>query len=213
MKKGFTLTELAIVLVIIGIILSGALKSAEIIKDAKARKNITQITSLADAQHEFFERTGRYGGDSDNDGLINHSTINSNTAPDEANITAAADMDFAFAELEQMGILSDQNNSIHASLTDGGPAYYAGVEVTDADSGNTYIYNVLVIRQVPCLTAFQMEMSLDKNQPDDTDSASTGRVRYIDGDALLAEGEWTASDICADNTDTVTHIAYLFDQF
>jgi len=218
MKRGFTLVELAIVLVIIGIILGSALKATEIIKDAKAKKNITQITKLVDAQHQYFERTGRYAGDSDNDSKINHTTISSNSYPDEANTTTVTDMDYPFQELEDMGILSAEANSSHASLTEGGPAYYAGYEYTDAGTGNTYVYNMVVIRQVPCLTAFQMEISLDKNQPDDSGSAGTGRVRGFnpDGDAVLTDTTaWTTNtaNVCADDVDRLTNIVYLFDRF
>ncbi|PLX70246.1 MAG: hypothetical protein C0602_05390 [Denitrovibrio sp.] len=213
MKRGFTLVELAIVLIIIGIILSSALKATEIIKDAKAKKNITQITKLADAQHQFFERTGRYAGDSDNDGKINNATINSNSEPNDTNTTTVTDPDYAFEELINMGILSEQNNANLASLTVGGPAYFAGYEYTDTGSGNIYVYNILVIRQVPCLTAFQMEISLDKNQPDDANSAGTGRVRNINGTAIRTADAWTLSTICANDVEKKTDIAYLFDRF
>lgn len=218
MKKGFTLVELAIVMVIIGIIMASAIKATEIIKDANAKKNVTDITALADAQHQYYERAGRYAGDSDNDGKINNITFNSNTGPDDANTTTVTDPDFAFEELISMGMLPDQSNAELASLSDGGPAYFAAYQFTDAVTGNVYIYNMLIIRQVPCLTAFQMEMSLDKTQPDDTGSAGSGRVRGLDsaGTAVLTDTTaWTtdSTNVCADNVERLTNIAYLFDRF
>jgi len=212
MKRGFTLVELAIVLIIIGIILSAVIKSTAIIDDARAKKNVTEITKLADAQHQFFERTGSYAGDSDNDGLINHITINSNAFPDEANVTTVTDMDYPFAELERLSILNTEPNSTHATLTVGGPAYYAGTTVTDAN-GNTIVLNMVVARQVPCLTAFQMELNIDKSQPDVGNSAGAGRVRAILNGALVTSGAWTASNLCGNNPLAIINLAYLFDRF
>jgi prepilin-type N-terminal cleavage/methylation domain-containing protein len=42
--KGFTLLELAIVLTIIGLLLSGILKGQELIRDAKSKQQINQPT-------------------------------------------------------------------------------------------------------------------------------------------------------------------------
>jgi len=212
MKKGFTLVELAIVLIIIGVIFGSIMKSTELIKSAKAKKNISDITVLADAQHRFYERNQRFAGDADNNGLIDYGTINTDTYPDETNVTTADDMDFPFAELENMEILGVKDNSEHASLTEGGPAYFAGITVTDS-SGNTLILNMVTVRQVPCLTAFLMEQSIDKNQADSADSASTGRVRAILNNTLAANGAWTATNICGNNPDSLTNLAYLFDRF
>ncbi len=212
MNKGFTLVELAIVLIIIGIILAGAIKSTAIIGDARAKRSITDITRLADAQHTFYERVARYAGDPDNNGLINHAVLNSNTPPDEANLAINTDMDFPFVELENMGILPVRTNSEHTALTTGGPAYYSGTTQADA-AGNTLLLNVVVARQVPCLTAFHMEQSIDNNSPDAANSASTGRVRMIVGNALVATGAWTAANWCANNPASLTNLAYLFDRY
>ncbi|PLX65892.1 MAG: hypothetical protein C0603_13025 [Denitrovibrio sp.] len=212
MNKGFTLIELAIVMIIIGIILGSAIKSTEIIKDARAKANITDITKLADAQHTFYERVARFAGDSDNDGQIDFTSLNSTNPPDEANTTNSGDMDFAFQELENLGILPVKTNSDHATIRSGGPAYFAGSTVTDV-AGNNTVLNMIVVRQVPCLTAFAMEQNIDKSSPDAANSASTGRVRYIDGTALEAINAWTVNTICANNPDTLTNLAYLFDRF
>lgn len=213
MKKGFTLVEMAIVLVIIGIIISAAIKSTEMIRDARSKKNVTEITKLADAQNRFYERTGRYAGDSDNDGRIDHSSVTSNSYPDEANVTTVTDMDYPFAELENLGILSTEANSAHAALTEGGPAYYSGVQTMDGL--NQVIMNMVVVRQVPCLTAFHMEMTIDHTKPDDADSAGTGRVRGMDGTGVILtdadNAAWTSTSafLCGTDTSKLTNLVYI----
>jgi len=95
MKKGFTLIELAIVMVIIGIILSSAIKATEIVKNARAKRILSQVTVLVDAQHQYYEKTGRYAGDLDNDGDIDYATLNS-TAGTFANAAADPNINDSF---------------------------------------------------------------------------------------------------------------------
>ena len=70
-EKGFTLIELAIVLVIIGIILGAVLKGQDLIASARAKKFVN------DAGREWevgtwthFDRKGRFPGDADSNGVI-----------------------------------------------------------------------------------------------------------------------------------------------
>lgn len=48
-QKGFTLVEIAIVLVIVGLVIFGVLKGAEMVKGAKAKKTIRQVEQLRTA--------------------------------------------------------------------------------------------------------------------------------------------------------------------
>lgn len=206
MKKGFTLVELAIVLIIIGIILVSAIKSFEIIRNARAKRILSQVVVLVDAQNRFYERMNRYAGDSDNDGGIDYQTLNQTA--DNINDAAAnsKDVDFPFNELKQLSIISTETNATHASIAEGGPAYYASYRV------NNIPYNVVVIRNAPCITAFQMELSLDKNQPNAANSLATGRVRWVANAGVLANaGTWVAANVCANNNNN-TNILYLFDR-
>ena len=200
MRKGFTLVELSIVLIVIGILLGSALKSTELIKNSRAKKNIADIVKLVDAQHGFFEKTGRYAGDTGNDGLIDFTDLDENYGTLD---------DSAFSELENMGLLPQRTANQHAELTEGGPAYFAGI-LFDDDDGNSTPLNVLLARNVACLTAFQMEINLDKTRPDEASSASSGRVRAVLEGALPDSGAWTSSSICADDADRPTDLVYIF---
>jgi prepilin-type N-terminal cleavage/methylation domain-containing protein len=61
--KGFTLVELAIVLVIIGIILAGIIKGQELITNARIKRVYTAQREIAAAVYTYFDRYQFYPGD------------------------------------------------------------------------------------------------------------------------------------------------------
>ena len=62
-KQGFTLVEIAIVLVIIGLLLGGVLKGQELINNAKVRAIADRQNSLKVAWFSFIDRFGALPGD------------------------------------------------------------------------------------------------------------------------------------------------------
>lgn len=66
--KGFTLVELAIVLVIIGIILGAVLKGQEIINNAKIKRIYSQYREIAAATYTYVDRYQFFPGDDNNGG-------------------------------------------------------------------------------------------------------------------------------------------------
>jgi prepilin-type N-terminal cleavage/methylation domain-containing protein len=70
MKKnqaGFTLVEIAIVLVIIGLLLGGVLKGTELIENSKVKRAANEINGITAAFYSYQDRYQRLPGD---DGLI-----------------------------------------------------------------------------------------------------------------------------------------------
>jgi len=61
--KGFTLVELAIVLVIIGIILGAVLKGQELINNAKMKRAYNQYREIMAATYTYYDRYGKFPGD------------------------------------------------------------------------------------------------------------------------------------------------------
>ena len=61
--QGFTLIELAIVLVVIGLLLGGILKGQELIESARARNLISQIDSIKAAYYAFQDKYRGVPGD------------------------------------------------------------------------------------------------------------------------------------------------------
>ena len=69
-QKGFTLVELAIVLVIAGIILVGVLKGTDSINKAKVERMVADLKGLQGSVLEFQKRNNRMPGDCNNNGVI-----------------------------------------------------------------------------------------------------------------------------------------------
>lgn len=65
-RRGFTLVELAIVLVIIGIILGAVLKGAEMIKTAKYKRLYSQYREMAAATYTYYDKYQKFPGDDPN---------------------------------------------------------------------------------------------------------------------------------------------------
>jgi len=62
-QSGFTLVEIAIVLVIIGILLGGVLKGQELIENAKIKNVINDFNSIKTAYYSYLDRYKRLPGD------------------------------------------------------------------------------------------------------------------------------------------------------
>lgn len=65
-QKGFTLVEIAIVLVIIGLLLGGVLKGQEMIENGKVKRAINDMGGVVAAYHSYTDRYNRFAGDDGN---------------------------------------------------------------------------------------------------------------------------------------------------
>lgn len=62
-QAGFTLVEIAIVLVIIGLLIGGVLKGQAMIQQAKVKRVVKQCDELRAAVNAFYDKYGQYPGD------------------------------------------------------------------------------------------------------------------------------------------------------
>jgi prepilin-type N-terminal cleavage/methylation domain-containing protein len=69
-QAGFTLVELAIGLVIIGLLIGAILGGAQMIKNAKIKRQIADLRGLYGAVYTYFDRFLQLPGDSDADGYF-----------------------------------------------------------------------------------------------------------------------------------------------
>src|SRR5687767_6913359 len=96
-QKGFTLVEIAIVLVIIGLLLGGILKGQEMITQAKIKNTMADFTGISAAYHGYQDRYRAIPGDDTGAGRWSGATpgngnglvlgkYNSGTATDESRL-------------------------------------------------------------------------------------------------------------------------------
>lgn len=62
-QGGFTLVEIAIVLVIIGLLLGGVLKGTELIENSKVKRAVSEINGISAAYYSYLDRYQRIAGD------------------------------------------------------------------------------------------------------------------------------------------------------
>lgn len=65
-QQGFTLVEIAVVLVIIGLLIGGVLKGTELIDNSKVKKAVSQINGISAAYNAYQDRYNRIPGDDGN---------------------------------------------------------------------------------------------------------------------------------------------------
>ena len=103
-QSGFTLVEIAIVLVIIGLLLGGVMKGQELIKSAKVKALIQEINGYSAAFNTYLDRYGAIPGD--------HATADPDVASGLPNgngngrINAAEGNLLLFKHLEAAGLTS-----------------------------------------------------------------------------------------------------------
>jgi prepilin-type N-terminal cleavage/methylation domain-containing protein len=71
-RQGFTLAELAIVLVVMGLLIGGILKSSQIVKGAKMRRQTDDLEGLVIACELYYESRNRFPGDRNGDGTFDN---------------------------------------------------------------------------------------------------------------------------------------------
>ncbi|MBN2468964.1 MAG: prepilin-type N-terminal cleavage/methylation domain-containing protein [Deltaproteobacteria bacterium] len=103
-QKGFTLVEIAIVLVIIGLILGGILKGQEMIKNAKIKRIVKQADEIRAAVYSYQDRYQQLPGD-DND-PTGHTGVAGLLAGNNNAQIAAAEAPDVFDHLEAAGFIS-----------------------------------------------------------------------------------------------------------
>jgi prepilin-type N-terminal cleavage/methylation domain-containing protein len=163
-NKGFTLVEMAIVLVIIGIILGAVVKGQDLIVNAKAKQLATTVRQWQSLAYAYMDRTGRLPGDAGRDGIVG------NTAATERLVTSTS-----IAEIEASMSQAPQN-----PVSIGGSSYwiYYGYDGNGAAINKNVI---AVCKDVACNTAFtadelQIIQSIDTTI-DGTSDAGLGQLR------------------------------------
>ncbi len=207
-ERGFTLVELAIVLVIIGIILGAILKGQEVIKNAQIKRLLSDLRGLEAVVWTFRDRYGRMPADCNSDGLIDPTTNNTtgglDNNPDsgfcgDTGFTST-DRDAPWAELKRAGILPNSDNR-KLSLTQFGGRFFIGRAYVNSGQYR----NAISIANIPCFAAKAIDSSIDGAL-----DAGDGRIRELTG-AYSARNSSDAWTNCT-TEDTTVNIVYFFEK-
>ena len=187
--SGFTLIEMAIVLVIIGLIIGSVLKGQDLIQNARAKKFINFARAAEIGQWTYLDRTGHFNGDDDSNGYIEASAI---------------DWD-------------NFQNAPESTLTLGSYSY--NLYYTYGTTDPTNPSNVIVISpRGASFTADEMVFveSLD-TAIDGVSNGTVDRVVAYTGTQVNANGTASAADFRSsvaewDAANTITSLVYYFDK-
>ena len=191
-QKGFTLVEIAIVLVIIGLLLGGILKGQEMITQAKIKNVIADITGVSAAMYGYQDRYRALPGDDRNAGTrwttpaipaatagqvqgngVIEGTYNSATATDESRLY--------WDHLRRAGFISGAGNEQPFNAVSG----RTGVQTGDAAAGpgvlgiagNTQHFTGLIL----CTANLPDKIAVSIDAQMDDGNGQAGSVRALLG--------------------------------
>ena len=211
-ESGFTLIEIAIVLVIIGLLLGGVLKGQELITSARVRNVISQQDGIKAAFFGFQDRyralPGDYPGVQANANIPNVAVnLGGNGDGQILNTGAANEQTIAWTHLSHAGFLTGSFNmttptdAISTANTPSNPynapvqiIYDAVYAVIVGDPAATARHNLKTGNQVPVEIATEVDRKIDDANP------GRGSFRFS---VYLGAGTAPTAATCADLTNGV----------
>ena len=192
-QSGFTLVEIAIVLVIIGLLLGGVLKGQELINSAKVKNMASDFRNVPLFIYGYQDKYKRLPGD--DEGAV--ARWGASTANGDKNGTiggtwdsvALADETVRFWQHIRLANLAagstDFSTIASASLPTNAEGGKIGIQMTPPISGMSGTYYVCS-QNIPRLTAEQLDITLDDG------NGATGALRGQVGSATVAANDGVA---------------------
>lgn len=199
-QKGFTLVEMAIVLVIIGLLLGGVLKGQELIDNSKIKNAMNDIKGVSAAFNGYYDRFRAIPGDDNNGGAL-FSTRGGSWANIPA--TASGNADGVLAVTSPFAATADENRYFWshvraAGLLSGDAAAQIGIPmlpknafggligVTGGTAAGTGVYGMPANGKYVCLGSIPGKAARAMDVAMDDGVANTGVMRSASGNANLA---------------------------
>ncbi len=200
---GFTLIEIAIVLVIIGLLLGGVLKGQELITGARVRNLISQQDGIKAAYFGFLDRYRALPGDyAQATANITGATVNGNG---NGQIEAAAEEVAVWEHLSRAGFINGSYTAAASYSTTSAPTNPYSMflvlrndAVYEQGTGTTTRHNLKTGNQIPADILAEMDRKVDDGNPRlgafrfSTHTAATGGVAPTTTTCLDVNG-WAVS--------------------
>lgn len=181
-QSGFTLVELSIVIVIIGLLVGMVMQGQSLIESAKVANAIATVKDLSLATKTFREKYKYWPGDHPNaSSVIPNLPATCNIATTVLNIgngaiDTATEISCAMEDLFQAGLIRadlDSGATYHTMKTD-----YGSIRLLSASASNVTTFaigvNVVEFSNLPCRVVQSMDGKIDDG---DISSASSGKAR------------------------------------
>ncbi len=157
-EKGFTLVEIAIVLVIIGLLIGGILKGQQMIRNAKAKRLYKMADELRVAWNTFYDKYNQIPGDENINGIPEGESGNG----DGDGIIDSGEQGAVFEDLSKAGLISgDYDGSNFPKHPFGGEVRIVWANV----NGSGYKHWIRFMN-VPWDIAQQIDMKYDDGKYD-----------------------------------------------
>ena len=207
---GFTLIELAIVLVIIGIILVAILKGQQLINNSKLKRMQNDLKGIEAMVLTFLDRKGRLPGDCDSDGIVEYSPSNqpqptlidipsNKESPTDdycINSSSSEDVDTPFSDLRVARVAAFGTPNLVLAKNLMGDFFVIG----NATDNRTKV-NVIIAYGIPAWMAKSIDMSIDG-----IENGENGKMRRWD--VTDVGSKWPADEF----NDSIISMAYFFDK-